>query len=68
MSESLGTEFPKEQARVRECLAAYKEVGRPGAFASAMIEDLLKRADEAAIEGDVVKMLLLYKEMQEVST
>lgn len=66
MTESLGEAYPKEQARCRTVLGYYKEVGPPGAFGAAMIEDVLRRADKAAIEGDVVAMIGLYKEMQEI--
>lgn len=66
MSESLGTAYPKEQARCREALRIYQEIGPPGRFASMMIEDLLRRADKAVIEGDTVAMIRLYQEMKEV--
>ena len=62
---SLGETFPKEQARCREVLMRYKEIGPPGQFAAVMIEDMLRRADEAAISGDVVEMIRIYKEMKE---
>lgn len=65
MSESLGEAFPKEQARLRTLLGYYSEAGQAGAFASAMLEDCLRRADKAAVEQDTVAMLRLYKEMQE---
>lgn len=60
---SLGIEFPKEQARVRELLGAYKLIPT-GAFGAAMIEQVLKRADEAAISGDVVAILRSYEELK----
>jgi len=66
MSESLGEAFPREQARVREILGYYKEIGPAGAFGVALIEDILRRADRAAISGDVVEMIRVYKEMQGV--
>lgn len=62
---SLGIEFPIEQARIRECIANGKEIGPAGAFYCAMAEDLLRRADKAAIEGDVVEMIALYQEMKD---
>ena len=61
---SLGEAYPQEQARVRELLGIYKGLGPVGTFGAVMIEDVLKRADKAAIEGDVVAMIRLYKEMQ----
>ena len=66
--KTLGERFPIEQARVREVLAAYKEIGPPGAFASAMIEQALQRADEAVIRGDLAEMIMAYKELQTFDT
>lgn len=63
---TLGDEYPKMQARVREILGYYKEIGPAGMFGAMMIEDTLRRADEAAISGDVVAMLRLYEEMKEI--
>lgn len=66
MSETLGDAFPKEQARVREILGYYKEVGAAGTFGALMIEDVLRRADRAAVSGDVVQMARVYQEMLEI--
>ena len=66
VSQSLGEAYREEQARVRTILGYYKEIGPAGAFGAMMIEDVLRRADKAAIEGDVVAMVGLYKEMQEI--
>jgi hypothetical protein len=63
---TLGDEFPKEQARVREVLGYYKEIGPAGMFGAALIEDTLRRADEAAISGDVVAMIRVFNEMKEI--
>lgn len=63
-TESLGTEFPREQARCRELLVAYREIGPAGAFGEAAIQQVLLRADEAAVSGDIVEMLRVFKEMQ----
>lgn len=63
---TLGDEYPKEQARVREILGQYEEIGPAGAFGVAMIEDTLRRADAAVASGDVVAMLCLFQEMREV--
>ena len=64
---SLGEEFPKQQARVREILGHYKEIGPSGMFGAAMIEQTLKRADEAAISGDVIAMIQSYEELKKVA-
>jgi hypothetical protein len=66
MSGSLGIDYPKQQARVREILGHYREIGPAGAFACAWIEKTLRDADEAAVSGDVVAMIRSYKEMQGV--
>jgi hypothetical protein len=63
-TKTLGDEYPKEQARCRQLLADYKEIGRPGMFAAAMIEATLREADEAAVSGDIVAMLRAYQKMQ----
>ena len=63
---SLGEEFPKEQARVREILGHYRAIGPAGNFGAAMIADTLRKADEAAISGDLVAMLRLYEEMKAI--
>ena len=62
---SLGEDFPKEQARVRELLGLYRSIGPNGAFGAMMIEGTLARADRAAMSGDVIEMIRSYKEMQE---
>lgn len=64
MTKTVGDEFPKEQARVREVLGHYKEIGPAGAFGAAMIEAALKRADEAAMSGDIVAILRSYQELK----
>jgi len=62
---TLGDEYPKEQARCRELLGMYREIGPAGRFGALMIEDMLRRADEAAMAGDVVEMLRVFGEMKE---
>jgi hypothetical protein len=63
---SLREEFPRQQARLQTILGQYREIGPGGAFGAAMIEDMLRRADKAASEGDVVEMIRVLKEMQEI--
>lgn len=65
MTESLGTAFPKEQARVRRLLGTYREIGPAGQFGAFMIEQALQRADQAAMSGDVVAMLRSFQELKE---
>ena len=60
---SVGEEFPKEQARVREILQDYRDIGVAGRFGAAMLEQVLARAEKAAIGGDIVAILRSYKEL-----
>lgn len=60
---SVGIEFPKEQARVRELLGIYKTIPT-GMFGAAMIEKVLQRADQAAMSGDPVAILRSYEELK----
>jgi hypothetical protein len=62
---TLGEEYPKQQARCRELLARYQEIGPAGAFGAAVIEATLKEADEAAISGDVVRMIAAFQKMKD---
>lgn len=61
---SLGQQFPKELARVRELLGVYKSLGPVGGFGAMMIEQVLQRADHAAVSGDVIAMLRSYEELR----
>lgn len=68
---SLGEEYPKEQARCRDVLEVYISAGNiPGCntnFAVANIKDMLSRADQAVIQGDLVEMIKCFQEMKECS-
>jgi len=61
---SVGEEFPKEQARVRELQKQYHEIGAPGAIAAAMMDQALRRAEQAASSGDVLEILRSYAELK----
>lgn len=63
--DTLGDDFPKQQARLRKLLLQYKEIGPAGMFGAAMIEQTLRKADAVAISGDPVGMIQVYKEMKE---
>ncbi len=52
---------------MREKIQHGREIGPAGAFYVMMAEDLLRRADKAAIEGDIVQILQVYQEMKEFS-
>jgi hypothetical protein len=61
---SVGIEFSLEQTRVRELLGEYKAIGSAGAFGSMMIEQVLRRAEKAAISGDIIEILKSYEELK----
>lgn len=65
---TLGEQFPKEQARCREVLEMYREIGPAGMFGAAMIEATLREADEAAMSGDLVRMMRAYEAMKEIKS
>jgi hypothetical protein len=52
MNTQLLYRLPAEQARCRELVRKYVSIGSAGAFASALIEASLRRADRAVIDGD----------------
>jgi hypothetical protein len=62
---TVGDALPREQARCRELLREYAELGPVGRFGYVMIENALRRADEAAITGDLVGMIQALVELRE---
>jgi hypothetical protein len=65
MTESLGDAYPKEQERVRELLNEYLAIGPSGQFGAAALRMTLKEADEAAISGDLIRMIAAYQRLKE---
>lgn len=64
-TKSLGTELPKEMARVRDVvMPSYIEIGPPGLFALTMMRADLDAAARAMMEGDVVGMLRAYESLK----
>ncbi len=61
---SLAEALPKEQARCREILGYYNAIGAAGRFGAAFIEQSLKKADEAVMSGDLVRMIQAYEELK----
>ncbi len=66
MSESVGSAFPGEMARVQEVLDSYRAIGPAGAFAAAWIQDTITRADAAWKSGDVLRIISAFQELREV--
>lgn len=64
-TETLGDKLPREIERVRDCIRVYDSIGPAGAFASAMLQDAVKRAERAMLNCDVVEMIRSYKELEE---
>jgi hypothetical protein len=62
---NLAEAYVTEQQRCRELLGVYRDLPNGvGTFGAIMIEDMLRRADRAVMDGDTVAMLSLYAEMQ----
>jgi hypothetical protein len=51
MNTELLSRLPVEQARCRELARQFMQMGSIGCFAAALIEEALRRADRAIIEG-----------------
>ena len=64
MNTQLLHRLPVEQARCRELVRKYVSIGSAGAFASALIEASLKRADRAVIDGDESDIRRALSELQ----
>jgi len=62
---TVGDDFPKQQARVREIQQSAREIGPAGAFLVAMCEKALREAEAAAISGDIARILRAYAELKE---
>ena len=63
---SLAEELPKEQARVREVLSHYHDIGSAGALGAMLIEQSLREADQAVMSGDLVRMMRAYEDLKEI--
>jgi hypothetical protein len=66
--ETLADAFQKEQERCRNLLSTYESMrSLPGVnveFVVVAIKDILRRAERAAAEGDVVAMVRLLEHMR----
>ncbi len=64
MDTRLLTLLPTEQARCREIERHYAAMGSIGCFAAALIEQTLRRADRAIIEGGEDAIRSVLRELQ----
>jgi len=64
---SVGTELPKEMARVRDELLPVYDAIPAGAFAAAMMRVELDRATAALAEGDIVQIIRSYATLKDFS-
>lgn len=62
---TLGDDYPRQQARMRILRDQGLALGPVGFFYAAQADDILRRADEAAISGDLTAMIGVYQEMKE---
>jgi hypothetical protein len=61
---SLGTELPKEMARVRDELLPLYDAIPTGKFAATLMRGDLDAATKALAEGDVVSMVRVYDRLK----
>ena len=63
--KTIGSELPKEMARVRDKLIPmYQSIGPSGMFAIMGMRADLDRAAKAMIEGDTVEMIRVYQSLK----
>ena len=66
---TLGEDYPVQQERCRELLEQYAELAKmPNCFtgfAVASIKAVLKESDEAAVSGDLPRMIRAYQSMKD---
>ena len=62
--ESVGSDFPNQQARARQLLREYRMIGPAGTFGAAGIEKALDNADKASMSGDPIEILRSYEELK----
>ena len=64
-ANTLSDKLPDEIMRCCELLAAYREIGPPGAWAAGNQEKEIRATLQAMISGDLVAMIKGYKELKE---
>lgn len=62
-TRTLADAFPREQERVRELVKIYDGIPT-GAFGAALLRQALRRAEKAAISGDITEIMRSYEELK----
>jgi hypothetical protein len=67
MTESVGSDMPIQQARVRNLVTRYRDPMLRGAgeLTARLMENSLRRAEHAMASGDVVEILRAYQGLRE---
>ena len=63
---SVGQDFPKELARVREVKQNYLTIGPAGIFGATLIEQDIQAAERALASGDVIEIVKAYARLKEI--
>ena len=63
MTDTLADALPREMKRVRELIPLYAQFPT-GAFAIAMMNEALSRAEKSMAEDDVLRMIAAYVELK----
>lgn len=65
-SKNLIASILKEIDRTEKVLELYKGIGPAGIFGAFMIEERVEAAKSAIASGDVISMLIIYKELKAI--
>ncbi len=65
MTKNLLDGLFEEMNRNRELLKVYEEIGPPGVFGHAMIQQKILAGEKAIAGGDVVEMVQAFKALQD---
>jgi hypothetical protein len=66
-NDSVATDYPVQQARLRKLLKEYQSIGETGIFGVMMIEGALATAEQAIATGDVIEILLAWQAMVDIT-
>lgn len=57
-NDSVATDYPVQQARLRKLLKEYQSIGENGVFGVMIIEAALTTAEQAIASGNVIEILV----------